>query len=636
MTKRFAVGLFLCFSFFAFSQTNLSVPIDNKIYAIISKAELAGLCDPHSYVKPYSEKVIKKIIDEIIANDNANEKKMISDAEMQILEDARNSFEKKQGFDWQRGGWYFEKAGKIHTSFDVHARLDTFVSGGLYKNKNDNQWGMHIVPEISFQGDLSNYFSYGASFFGSASRAVLKDVDQYKIGEWWYTSAEDGNGDRKINTFENKAFFPFSYRKKWDGPVWHLADLTSSGLKGWNDKLGVGFGIYAEMNVSAFDDKVFLRFGRIHREWAAMDRNASLVYSNQAHPFIGLEFILTPVKWFTLSSLTGILEYPRSEHITGSIYNSKKDYTTKYGQEMFFQNAYSITMLELNFKYVHFDLGTTAIWPKRFDLGYLHPLMAKVLYQNNVGDMDNLAMFANLKLTYPKIGSLWISTYIDEIAIGEKDTGLRGDFFHGTRNMYATQVGMKARIPGLPFASLSLRYTKIEPYCYTHHAINYTWYQHYISEAYMNSGENIGYYLPPNSDELNVYFETELPKNLRAHAEYQFIRHGADHGSQAVRGSSQYSEMNPTGREAMRKYFLHDGAYQWFHILKLGGEWNLKQFKAPVTVYADVGFIYSYYTVLADAAKANKDESYPYHKANTSEYPTEIGGILSAGVKVYY
>lgn len=635
MKKKIAFVCAFCFAVLAFGQTNLSVHIDNKIYAIISNAELAGLCDPHSYVKPYSEKVVKKIIDEIIANDNASEKKLISDAEMQILLDAKNSFERKQGFDWQRGGWYFEKEGKIHTSFDVRARLDTFVSGGLYKNKNDNQWGMHIVPEISFKGDLSNYFSYGASFFGSASRAVLKDVDQYKIGEWWYTSAEDGNGDRKINTFENKAFFPFSYHKKWEGRVWHIDNLSENNEYGWNGKLGIGMGFSAELNVSALDDKVFLCFGRIHHEWAAMDRNASLVLSNFAQPFLGFEFIIAPVKWLTISSLTGILEYPRSEHITNTIYNSKKDYAG-YGLSMIFQNAYTIAMLELNFKYVHFDFGTTVIWPKRFELGYLHPLVFKLWYQNNVGDMDNLAVFANLKLTYPRFGSIWAGIYLDEFIGGNKVTGLLGDFIHSTRNMYATQVGMKARIPGLPFASLSLRYTKIEPYCYTHHAINYTWYQHYISEAYMNSGENIGYYLPPNSDELNVYFETELPKNLRAHAEYQFIRHGADHGSQAVRGSSQYSEMNPNGREAMRKYFLHDGAYQWFHILKLGGEWNLKQFKAPVTVYADVGFIYSYYTVLADASNTNTNKSFPYHKANTSEYPTEIGGILSAGVKVYY
>ena len=67
----------------------------------------------------------------------------------------------------------------------------------------------------------------------------------------------------------------------------------------------------------------------------------------------------------------------------------------------------------------------------------------------------------------------------------------------------------------------------------------------------------------------------------------------------------------------------------------MGAEWSLKKFKAPVTVYADIGFVYSYFTVITDGS-ANDNAWHPHTIANTSEYPTEFGAILSTGVKVYF
>ena len=88
-------------------------------------------------------------------------------------------------------------------------------------------------------------------------------------------------------------------------------------------------------------------------------------------------------------------------------------------------------------------------------------MLDRVVYQNNVGDYDNLALFTNLKLRYPGIGSVWGSFYLDEM------NSLTAKIFEKTRCMFAYQAGGKANIPFLPFTSISLRYTKVEPYCYT-------------------------------------------------------------------------------------------------------------------------------------------------------------------------
>ena len=132
--------------------------------------------------------------------------------------------------------------------------------------------------------------------------------------------------------------------------MYKVADLSANGLEGWCDDGALGFGINSEMAAGFLDDKIFLRFGRIYREWAAMDKGASLVFSNYAHPFLAFEAELSPFSWFSLSTLTGILEFPNSDYIVGDIYNSQKDYSKKYSNESFFQNAYSIAMLECNFK----------------------------------------------------------------------------------------------------------------------------------------------------------------------------------------------------------------------------------------------------------------------------------------------
>lgn len=189
---------------------------------------------------------------------------------------------------------------------------------------------------------------------------------------------------------------------------------------------------------------------------------------------------------------------------------------------------------------------------------------------------------------------------------------------------------------------------KIEPYCYTHHAINYTpWYNHYIIENYTNNGESLGYYLPPNSDEFFFKFEAKPKANLNTSLQYQFIRHGAEYGSQQVPGSSLYSELSPYNRDELNKYFLRDGAYNWMHIISVSANIQNKKSKVPFMLYGTAGFMYSYYTMI-DSDIYNKRHEYGnngnsgadsktvYHFVNTDEYPVQFGGVLSLGIKLFY
>jgi hypothetical protein len=211
---------------------------------------------------------------------------------------------------------------------------------------------------------------------------------------------------------------------------------------------------------------------------------------------------------------------------------------------------------------------------------------------------------------------------MDEIYVGDLDR-----LFQLDRQMFAFQAGLRAALPFFPFGELRLSYTKIEPYTYTHQRIFAPWYDsaggsdHARETSYTNNGAGLGYYLPPNADEILVRVEMRPFTRAGAHVQYQLVRHGADHGSDQVDGSNYQSELDPEGRSSkkiLEKDFLHDGAYQWMHIVKAGARYRFRDL--PVEVFGEAGAVISYYT--------------GYRSGNAGEYPRAKWLIASFGFKV--
>jgi hypothetical protein len=76
---------------------------------------------------------------------------------------------------------------------------------------------------------------------------------------------------------------------------------------------------------------------------------------------------------------------------------------------------------------------------------------------------------------------------------------------------------------------------------------------------------------------------------------------------------------------------LQDGAYQWQHIIKLGGEWTLE--RTPLTFYWEVGTVISYFTNTKEPANSGKP--YPYSIINTVEYPRSTSFVAKLGVRLF-
>ncbi|MCL2442175.1 MAG: hypothetical protein FWD13_01765 [Treponema sp.] len=647
MIKKYLFIFFLLVisCLFAFSQTFISVPLGHPVYTVFEQAQMRGLCGNLSGARPYSRAKALLIIDEILGNADERRFGGLSEAERRILEQLRNELNPgREGFNFLRGTISTEHIwDDVYFSGEFGFGMDLSFAGGFYplaggyqynELTDNNQFtgALHpasgdfygdftIMPNIYFMGDLGRNTSYGVTING----LVIKSP-RAKLGMYNYYIDNDPDDINKLHTTysEPLAHFPYSYKKRWDGFVWALGNVNNSGQLAWPESVSIGYSMYPELAGNIFNGHVTYRFARLDREWAGMTTNSSLVLNQSAQPFLAFETVISPFNWITISSLTGVLEY---HNATGS----NNSALIKESSETF-QNAFSIVMLEFDIKnYFHIGFGSSVIWPKRFELGYLFPFMDNFLYQNNVGDFDNLALFLNLKGQYPGLGKIWFSLFMDE-------ANPEPQFFELDRMMYAYQFGASFFIPWLPFSSVTVSYTKNEPYNYTHPKEEVPWYIYEMEQNFVNFGKALGHYIPPNSDELLIRFETiPFPRSMFSF-QYQMIRHGANYGDRAVDGSTLWSELPHEGRsekDALRKFFLRDGAYQWIHILRLKGEYSLTAFNVPLKIFCEIGGVYSYFTDINSSINPNSGSPNPYSIINTPQYPHSLRFIGTIGIQIF-
>jgi len=631
------VAVLLAFIFFGETalraQTHVSVPVDHAVYYILDQAEIRGLCSPLPAVKPYTRLKILEAVNEILDSD-PKRFGSLTDGEREILENIRAEFGKGEaGFDPWKGLYRFDVKGKkgVRFSGDVGIAMETLNSAAYYTEQKKTHKGTDTWGKLIVRGDIGERFSFDVDFSAGMMKAYIAELGTYDP----YASQRVFDGDnpdnpdypvylkQRVTVYSQPlAFFPYSYKKNWDGFMFNLGGpITSGGMEGWPRNISIAASMESEMSGSVFEDTLLIRFGRIRREWGAMAPGSSLVLNGTARPFIGIEANFNPVPWFSFSSVTGILEF---NNVNGGPRVPART----------FQNAYSLQQVEFNYKnYFHADFGSSAVWAKRLELGYIFPLLDNFFYQNYIGDFDNMAIHMNLKGQYPGLGKIWFSFFLDEMEISSMRSAFDLD-----RHMFAYQAGVQGIIPLLSFTSLTASYTKVEPYSYTHTKVRIPWYGDALMEsAYVSNGVCLGYYLPPNSDEIKIRFDTRPLSKTNCHFQYQLIRHGADFGRHQVDGSSLVSELDPDGRDdkaSLRKDFLKDGAYQWMHIIKVGAEHTLKNL--PFTFFGEAGMAYSYFTDISDEkyAKFAPIGDVPRIDA-AGVYSKSTAFILTLGMRVF-
>ncbi|MBR9974459.1 MAG: hypothetical protein KFF77_02670 [Bacteroidetes bacterium] len=159
---------------------------------------------------------------------------------------------------------------------------------------------------------------------------------------------------------------------------------------------------------------------------------------------------------------------------------------------------------------VRFGVYESVVYSQReMDFGYLLPVNFYKSAEHAGGDRDNPMLGFDLATLFIPGTQLYGSWLIDDV-----DFSLLGEDSWG--NKFIWQGGaMNASL--LPNTDLTLEYTRIEPYVYSHRL---------DGNQYSHDGDALGVELPPNSDELYASLRHWIGASLWLQLEWHHRRHG--------------------------------------------------------------------------------------------------------------
>lgn len=383
------------------------------------------------------------------------------------------------------------------------------------------------------------------------------------------------------NSVNRDVVEPYTFTKEYDGFHMNLLGGDSYDYETGLNPVGISVNSLPELTLSLFDDNLLVGLNRVRRNWG--EGESSLILSGTGRPIFGLDYRWKMNDHISLSGLYGSLSSSNGGN-GGSKTENQKNLTVHY-LEIFVN------------KYLDLAIFDNAIWGKRDEIGYMF-IMPTFLTQQVVGDVDNVALGGTITGKYPGVGKVYFSLYIDEVEIDNFS-----EFFHHNKNMYAWNTGIKTVIPKVPFGLFSFQYTKIEPYCYAHYMQEYPNYgDNLINTNYTNDGENIGYYLPPNSDEFLFKVSAKPFAGLDLGLKYSYIRHGdnsweglsVEDGDTIPVGGSVDKPLIYTDNADQELYvakdFLNDGIYELIHTISLEIGYDFVVGKVPFGI--NLGYSY--------------------------------------------
>ena len=561
-------------------QTYTSVPVDDPVYDFIDTMILRGIIRRDVMARPWPRSKVLSVLGNIQVQKNR-----LSEIESEYLDSLIDRIDLT-----------IEKTFAESGAIDIPSEL--FPAQFGLRWKNDLNLG------------LSDTTMFGGTFF----------FDGYIHGDVPGPISYSMNVSAGlISVTDFNAYEPYTYTKVWDGAPYHLIGYAPYGFP---SELSGSLEIQSEIALSVWDDQFWTRFARIRRDWGSFG-SGNLFLSSTARPFTAIDLTFNPWKWFSFSAMTGSLDYGVHISNENGSYPVPGDPTPPEDVQPVYsrgkeaaqveQNSFSILLFEIMpTERFYISIFDAVVWPKRYELDYIYPFQSKFFGQEVVGDFDNMMIGGTFAFLAPEYGQAWFSFYIDEMDPTESN------FFAQDRNMYAYQLGTTIPVSLFGLGKINLQYTKIEPYTYTHPPVNAPTYNDVDSDGdvfdmqtyYLNNGEALGFYQPPNSDELRLDISTMPITNLMTFFKYRMIRHGATHGSYRVDGSSYYDYINYYNYAAdggtypkwnddplYRKNFLRDGAYEWQHVFGIGADWYFSIGSMPARLGLEYNFVWKYYTL---------------------------------------
>jgi len=388
----------------------------------------------------------------------------------------------------------------------------------------------------------------------------------FKVGSNIYSwLSVDAEFSMMLDRTNKDAFLPYTYTKTWDHPNYDTESYADLSL----EKFAISNSSREEITLAAEDGVNFVRLGRFRRDWGPGEN--SLLLSGTGRPFLGFDTGMQFGEFAYFSSTTGSLGHTVSE-----------DSDTE--QKMISAHKLTITPTP----WLSLSAWESVIFGKRFELAYLSPVSLYIVSQMGIaGDKDNSTMGFDFNANFRNLGRFYGSIFIDEIEHTKID-----QLFTYPKNMFAYYTGFKAAIPPIPFGIITFQYTKLEPFVYTHYEQEYPFAPEKININYTNDGENLGYPLPPNSDEFKIFLSFLPAPPMAIDLGVSYIRHGNNKDATSmIMGDIEVPLIYGNMNDYPDKNFLHDGIYE--KIFSIFGKISYSLPQLPLNIYACYGFSYS-------------------------------------------
>ena len=323
--------------------------------------------------------------------------------------------------------------------------------------------------------DKSTLWSNGLRLYGSIGHNVGFDLQFYDNHE----SGSFYNNDRK---FSRRTGYEFRAGKNGGLDFDRMnANLTYS----WNwgsFTIGKDFNYYG----SGEDGKIIL--------------------SNKAPSFPQIKLEVNPVKWFKFSYIHGLLNSQVLDSSTFRFSPQRNHISTV--EKYFVAHMLSITPS----RFLNISLGESVIYSDRFQPIYLIPIAFFRLADHYLSDPDenagNAQIFASFWYkNYFLKTKFYGSVFIDELSLGTSNNP----------QAIAYNLGFKSVDPLIPESELTVEYTKVLPFVYSHAD---------SAQTYANYGSELGHWIGSNADEIYFSFRKRIIRGLNFDIWYRYIRKG--------------------------------------------------------------------------------------------------------------
>ena len=483
------------------SVSHISVPLGHRVYPILQNAEIRGIIDTGLAVRPYPTSAVLRYLETIKSSNlvTVSEQTLVNEL---IAEIAQTGHQDNAPSSMARYGSYKTHNEAIDTTAILGARLNfQFAQSISDTSLFDSRNGGDFYIRADIKNMVSIHMNIGLSFDHLEPRIFLSND---------FTIPSEG----KYDTF-------------WDHGGEHI----------------LYYGIYTspEISTSLFDDNLRLRWASINRDWGVGTNN--LMLSGSARSFNAIEASYEISSWLRYAFITGALG-----KFTPKDLNDPDGFYDEYHfsdllHETRYDNNFAAHRVEVDLPgNITFGIYESVVYRKRFEFGYLNPLSIIMYEQNIMGDFDNMLAGVDLEWTLPGIMRLYGAVATTEMS--EIDPKR---FFKAPRNIMGMQAGVDVNLPFFSFSSATLQYTYLAPFFYTHYpqmerAIRHEYNNDdgdydlvsYIRATeelgYLNKGENLGYPLRPNSDEIMVSIDMNAPNGWDGNLKVKYQRRSGQYG----------------------------------------------------------------------------------------------------------